>query len=170
MEKYYQSLNLILYIKGLEKDTSFKSVFNLKLNITYYTMSKIPIASTPQYVLIISLKKNRAYLKIIGFWRNPEMVPNYIEDWKKAVTMLSPGFTLLTDAREMVIHPGPVRQLHEQAQKLIVDYGVSKVAELQKNVAAELQLNGVASGTRLPKKNFFNQLEAEDWLSIPVEA
>lgn len=133
-------------------------------------MSKIPIASSPQYELIVSLKKNRAYLKIIGFWRNPEMVPNYLEDWKKAVSILSPGFTLLTDAREMVIHPGTVREIHEKAQKFIVDCGVSKVAELQNNVAAELQLNGVASGTRLPKKNFFNQLAAEDWLSIPVEA
>ncbi len=43
------------------------------------------IAQTPQYKLSVSKAKNRAYLTIIGFWRNPEEVSEYIADWKKAV-------------------------------------------------------------------------------------
>lgn len=122
------------------------------------------IAQTPQYELAVSTAKNRAYLKIIGFWRDPEQVPDYINDWKKTVAGLKPGFTLLTDAREMKIHPGAVRALHEEAQNLIIEAGVKRVAELQKNKPAEMQLDGVSKETKMPKRNFNDQEEAEHWL------
>jgi hypothetical protein len=122
------------------------------------------IANTPQYQISVAPDKNRAYLRIIGFWRNAEQVPDYISDWKKAVAALSPGFTLLTDAREMKIHPASVRALHEEAQALVVQKGVRKVAELQQDAVAEMQLDAVAQETRMPKKNFQTQKEAEFWL------
>lgn len=122
------------------------------------------IAQTPQYELRIRKEKNRAYLRIIGFWRNPEQVENYLEDWKKAVEMLRPGFTLLTDAREMKIHPATVRKVHEEAQTLIVKAGVKSVAEIQQDAIAEMQLDGVSSETKMPKKNFTDPAEAEQWL------
>lgn len=122
------------------------------------------IAQTPQYELSVSKAKNRAYLIINGFWRGPEVVPEYINDWKKAVLALKPGFTLLTDAREMKIHPASVRSLHEEAQSLIVKAGVRKVAELQADKVAEMQLDGVSKETKMPKQNFTDQQEAEKWL------
>lgn len=122
------------------------------------------IAQTPQYELSVSKAKNRAYLTIIGFWRNPEEVSDYISDWKKAVAALSPGFTLLTDVREMKIHPGSVRTVHEEAQRLIVKAGVRKVAEIQADKVAEMQLNGVAKETNMPKQNFNDPAKAEQWL------
>ncbi|EMR03464.1 hypothetical protein [Cesiribacter andamanensis] len=124
----------------------------------------ITIADTPQYHLAVSPAKNRAYLRIIGFWRSPEQVENYITDWQKAVAALKPGFTLLTDAREMKIHPASVRALHEQAQALIVSKGVLKVAELQQDAIAEMQLNAVAGETQMPKQNFQDPVAAERWL------
>jgi predicted nuclease of restriction endonuclease-like RecB superfamily len=123
-----------------------------------------PIAKTPQYELTISKQKNRAYLKIVGFWRSPEEVSNYLSDWEKAVKELSRGFTLLTDATEMKIHPASVRKIHEGAQSLIIKEGVTKVAELQADKVAEMQLNGVSKDTRMPKRNFNNREEAEAWL------
>lgn len=122
------------------------------------------IAQTPQYRLSVSKAKNRAYLTIIGFWRNPEEVSEYINDWKKAVAALNPGFTLLTDAREMKIHPASVRGLHEEAQALIVRAGVRKVAELQADKVAEMQLDGVSKETKMPKQNFNDPVKAEQWL------
>lgn len=122
------------------------------------------IAQTPQYELSISKSKNRAYLRIIGFWRNPEQVSNYIEDWKQAVAALQPGFTLVTDAREMKIHPASVRKLHEEAQSLILKAGVLRVAEIQSDKIAEMQLDGVSKDTTMPKKNFNDPVEAEQWL------
>lgn len=122
------------------------------------------IAQTPQYELAVNKVKNRAYLTINGFWRGPEEVPEYINDWKKAVAALKPDFTLLTDAREMKIHPASVRALHEEAQSLIVQAGVRKVAELQADKVAEMQLDGVSKETRMPKQNFTSQQDAEKWL------
>lgn len=127
-------------------------------------MSLQYIAQTPQYELAVAPAKNRAYLKIIGFWRSPEQVSDYITDWKKAIAALQPGFTLLTDAREMKIHPGSVRSVHEEAQALIVQAGVKRVAELQQDKIAEMQLDGVSKESKMPKMNFNDQEEAERWL------
>lgn len=127
-------------------------------------MTPVYIAQNPQYELAVSAAKNRAFLKIIGFWRAPEQVPDYIADWKRAVAALKPGFTLLTDAREMKIHPGTVRALHEEAQSLIVKAGVKRVAEIQRDKVAEMQLNGVSNETKMPKKNFNDEEAAERWL------
>lgn len=66
---------------------------------------KTIIAQNPQYEISVVIPKNRAYLKIIGFWRNPEQVSSYLDDWEKAIAILRPGFTLLADVREMKIHP-----------------------------------------------------------------
>lgn len=122
------------------------------------------IAQTPQYKLSVSKAKNRAYLNIIGFWRNPEEVSEYVNDWKKTIAALSPGFTLLTDVREMKIHPASVRGLHEEAQTLIVKAGVRKVAEIQADKITEMQLDGVSKDTKMPKKNFNDPAKAEQWL------
>lgn len=128
------------------------------------------IAQTPQYELSVSTSKNRAYLRIIGFWRNPEQVPNYLEDWVKAVAALKPCFTLVTDAREMKIHPAAVRVLHEKAQAYIIKAGLFKVAEIQADKITELQLDGVSQDTSMPKRNFNDPVEAEQWLdSISVQ-
>ena len=104
-------------------------------------MPLIQINNTKQYVISVSPEKNRAYLKIIGFWRGPEVVPDYIKDWTKAMSLLNKGFTLLTDASEMKTHPASVRPLHEQAQALLLKAGVSKVAEVLKDDVAEMQLD-----------------------------
>ncbi len=124
----------------------------------------ITIAETPQYRIEVLKEKNRAYLTIIGFWRNPEQVSEYVNDWKKAVAELKPGFTVFTDATEMKIHPVPVREVHEKAQKLLKEHGILKVAELQKNKIAEIQLDSVSQDTKFPKKNFEVREEAEQWL------
>jgi hypothetical protein len=134
------------------------------MNSTLLSSSTTTIATNPQYELLVSKAKNRAFLKIVGFWRNPEQVANYVEDWKKALTMLTPGFTLVTDAREMKIHPGSVRKLHEEAQTLITNFGVKAVAEIQAEVVTKMQLDGLSKETGMPKENFTDCTEAQIWL------
>ncbi len=127
-------------------------------------MHLIPITENKCYKISVFPEKNRAYLKIIGYWRNPETVPNYIKDWTKAVSMVKKGFTLVTDATEMKTHPPNVRKLHEQAQTLLKKAGIKKVAELIKDDVAEMQLDSVAKRTQFPKKSFKSIEEAEKWL------
>lgn len=127
-------------------------------------MPLVNINDTKYYKISIAPEKNRAYLKILGFWRNTEAVPDYLKDWNKAVSLLSKGFTLLTDASEMKTHPQDVRKLHEQAQAILLKGGVSKVAEVLKDDVAEMQLDAVAKTTQFPKKNFRTAEDAEKWL------
>ncbi|SKC57346.1 hypothetical protein [Ohtaekwangia koreensis] len=129
-------------------------------------MSLIKIGDNKFYTISVSTEKNRAYLKIIGFWRTPEQVPDYINHWVSGVSKLKKGFTLLTDASEMKTHPKEVVKLHEQAQAILLKAGVSKVAEILKDDVAEMQLNAVAKTTQFPKKNFSTAAEAEAWLDL----
>jgi hypothetical protein len=126
------------------------------------------INDTKFYRISVAPEKNRAYLKIFGFWRNAEVVPDYLKDWTKATSSLKKGFTLLTDASEMKTHPQDVRKLHEQAQAILLKAGVSKVAEVLKDDVAEMQLDAVAKTTQFPKKNFRTAEEAEKWLDGEV--
>lgn len=125
---------------------------------------KTIIAENPYYIISIAPDKNRAYLKIIGFWRNTEVVSSYLDDWKKALSSLQSGFTLLTDATEMKTHPQELRKLHEDAQKLVFNAGLSKVAEVIKNDITEYQLDSIAEVTAFPKKTFKSMEDAEKWL------
>lgn len=131
-------------------------------------METIKIADNQQYSIYVSPRLNRAYLRIIGFWRNAAAVPDYLEDWKKALTFLQDRFTLLTDATEMKTHPADVKLLHEQAQRLVMARNISKIAELMNDDIAEMQLDVIAKVTKFPKKNFKNREEAEKWLNEPV--
>ena len=131
-------------------------------------MEKTKIAETKHYTLHVSPEKNRAYLKIFGFWRNVESVPNYLDDWKKTLSKVKKGFTLLTDASEMKTHPSDVRKLHEQAQALVMGMEVQKVAEIINDDVTEMQLDAVAKTTKFPKKNFKNSEDAEKWLDEKI--
>lgn len=127
-------------------------------------MLPIIISDNKYYKLAVSPDKNRAYLTIHGFWRNREVVPDYLKDWTRATSTLKRGFTLLTDASEMKTHPKDVQKLHEEAQAIVLKAGVVKVAEILKDNITELQLNAVAKATQFPKKNFKLVEEAEKWL------
>ncbi|WKV13260.1 hypothetical protein [Marivirga harenae] len=124
----------------------------------------ITIAKNEQYSLKVDITKNRAFLKINGFWRNKEDIPGYLQDWNEAINKLSKGFTLLTDATDMTIHPGDVRDVHSKAQEKIVKAGVKKVAELHGENVASMQLDGVSNESGMPKKNFNDRTKAESWL------
>jgi hypothetical protein len=127
-------------------------------------MTKISVSKTPQYELAVDKAKNRIYLKIIGFWRNPEQVSEYLNDLNRAIGLVSPPFTFLTDATEMKIHPGTVREIHAEAQNLITNNGVLKVAEIQADKVSEIQLESLSKSTKMPKMRFTDQVEAEKWL------
>jgi hypothetical protein len=124
----------------------------------------ITIAENKQYSLKVDITKNRAFLKINGFWRNKEDIPGYLQDWDEAVSKLSKDFTLLTDATEMTIHPGDVRDVHSKAQEKIVKAGVKKVAELHEKNAAVFQLDSVSNESGMPRKKFDDKNEAIAWL------
>lgn len=122
------------------------------------------IADNRSYTLNVVLHKNRIYLKIKGYWRSTETVPNYVSDWRKALLLVRKQFTVLTDASEMKTHPKPVRDLHEEVQKMINNADVKKVAEVVNDDITEMQLKAMARSTRFVRQKFQNIDEAEKWL------
>lgn len=117
------------------------------------------------YVISVDTLKNRAYLKVSGFWPSPDIAPHYLKDWEKACTYLKSGFTLLTDVREAKTYAIAVQKLHEEAQKFVTTKGISHVAEIHnKNAFVNFQAGNMAKSSGMPMNIFFTEEEAEAYL------
>lgn len=128
--------------------------------------TKTLVAHTPYYELMYNYSKNRIYLVIKGFWKNKEVVPLFLEDLQKALTLTTPGFTLLTDLSTMLTHPPRLSMLHIQAQNLVQAAGLGKaVRVIPSDRIATLQVEDISTKSLMPSKNFTSLQEAERWLN-----
>ncbi len=123
------------------------------------------ITKTEYYALAVDKIKNRIYFSITGFWGNPSVVPNYLRDIERASKEVVRGYTILSDLVKMRTMPPEAGKMHEQAQKILVDAGLAKTAEvLPQNVILKLQLQRHAESSKMTKKVFASKVEAEAWL------
>lgn len=124
------------------------------------------IADNQYYTIAVDQAKNRVYLKIMGFWRNRDVVANYLEDIRIAThDETGPDYTILTDGRGMKTPPQGVAELHIEAQKICVDGGLRKTAELlEDNAAARMALKRYSKTSGMVQRSFIDQAEAEAWL------
>jgi len=127
-------------------------------------MATTKIADNEAYSIYVLASKNRVYFKIKGYWRNAAAVPEYLNDWSKALNLLNDRFTMVTDSTEMKAHPDDVKELHHQVQAMLLKKQVIRVAGISTTSITEFQLNNIAKTTGLPKKNFRDLAEAEKWL------
>lgn len=135
--------------------------------------SDIPESSNEQvaqnscYDLFVDKAKNRIYFTIHGYWKNKSAVPELLSDWKRAVALTQPSFTVLTDMRTMITHPQELNELHLAAQQFVIDSGVNQIANvLPADKIANLQANSfTAANSTLPFQNFNSTEEAEAWLN-----
>lgn len=127
---------------------------------------KTVVATTKAYDLLADTNKNRIYLTIHGFWPGVDTAANYVADWEKALKLVKPGFTVLTDVRTMVTHPAEVIQgLHIPAQKLIVEHGLLRTVEVvPANIIAEMQIDRISKVSEMPKDKYSSIEEAEAYL------
>lgn len=129
----------------------------------------IQIADNEFYKLGVDVDKNRFYAGVKGFWKSPGQVPEYLNDLKAALGKLKPGFTVLTDLREMKPPTTEVGHLHMQAHQLIVESGVSKTAEvIGSAILIEMQIKKFTQGSSLSKAEFDTIEEAEAWLDANI--
>ncbi len=123
------------------------------------------IAKIDKYSIEVNKPKNRVYLKLQGFWRSVADVPNYFSDWQRATEELTPGFTILTDAREMKTPSQEVARLHQRTQAMLVEAGLGKTAELVPVGTIEhFALKRYAKESGMKKGSFEDRTEAEAWL------
>lgn len=124
------------------------------------------VAQNACYDLVVDKARNRVYFTIHGYWKNKSVVQDLLNDWKTAVSLTQPNFTVLTDMRTMITHPQELNELHLAAQQIIIDSGVSQVANVMPtDKIAHLQLNSFTAKSTMPFHNFTTIAEAEAWLN-----
>jgi len=128
--------------------------------------SQEKVAQNACYDIIVDKAKNRVYFTIHGYWKSKSVVATLMQDWKKAVSLTQPNFTVLTDMRTMITHPQELNELHLATQQLVIDSGVNQVANVMpSDKIANLQLNSFTANSMLPHRNFDTIDEAETWLN-----
>ncbi|SIT83246.1 hypothetical protein SAMN05444128_1237 [Pontibacter indicus] len=104
----------------------------------------ITVSDNQFYELAYDPQKNRIYMRINNYWKSPDVVPNYLNDWNKVISLAAPGFTLLADFRNMITHPASVKELHEAVANKLFESRISYVAEVSPtDRIAVLQVSGV---------------------------
>ncbi|WP_051203185.1 hypothetical protein [Hugenholtzia roseola] len=125
----------------------------------------ITIAANAAYDLYYHADKNRFYLTLKGFWKSVDVAPNYLSDWQKALSLSTEGFTILTDLRTSKVYTPEVAALHEKAQKMVVDAGLSQTAEVLPNsVFMDFQTRYLSEKSHMPTDKFTEIEAAEAYL------
>lgn len=121
------------------------------------------VASNNFYSIKVDKNKNIIYFSIIGSWGKRSDVENYLEDWNKAIKLVKPGFKILSDLTKM--GPTLLTDLHLEAQKMLIEKGLDKVAEVYDGqVFAKMQIDKVSETSGMKKAVFDDMKKAEEWL------
>lgn len=123
------------------------------------------IENNDYYEINVDLSKNRMYLKVIGFWKKPDLVPNYVKHIESAGKSLERGFTLLADLREMKTPPLILNPVHQKAQEALVREGLDRTAEVFSNIVLKTVTASIANESNMKKQVFPSIIEAEMWLN-----
>lgn len=122
------------------------------------------------YEISVNKNKNRFYVKIIGFWDTPGIIPKYIEHIRVAVGELANHFTAILDLSDMKSHPQYVEeQAHQAASLIAIKKGLStSVQILPKDQGAKLQIERIAHNLERKILSFENLKAAEKFLDMKI--
>lgn len=122
------------------------------------------IASNGFYSVSVDQARNRLHLFLAGTWVKADQIPNWLEDVKAGLQLVSSGFTVLTNSTNL---SGVLRlDLIVKAEQLIKGANPRKVAFIYdpKRVVAKTQMEAAAEDSGLASKQFLDPLEAEKYL------
>ncbi|MBN1880663.1 MAG: hypothetical protein JW885_00705 [Deltaproteobacteria bacterium] len=125
---------------------------------------KQEIVKNEYYQLIVDIEKNRLYYNLFGFWRSLDVVPDNYKDMKTAMSKLKPGFDVVGDLRFAKPPPEPVAELHIKTQKLAMDMGLARTAEIYSEDAVKFMAERYSRESKMDTQVFSNILDAENWL------
>jgi len=129
-------------------------------------MKKV-VSKNDRYEFQVDVAKNRIYFTPVGDWDSPQDVPNYINDIKKCVGMVSKGYTVLSDITHLGVPAPEVNKLHSDAQEMMRNAGQRKAAIVNKSMTLNVHLDKVydSVGKDQFEMGTFNNIEdAENWL------
>ena len=121
------------------------------------------IAENEKYEIKVEASKKRIYFKVIGYWKRVEEVPNFISDVQKAVNIVGPGFSIITDMRSASPPAEEARQLHVKTSEIMKNNNVNKIAEIVDSSVVKLSVSRTTSAD-LKRQSFSSVEEAESWL------
>ncbi len=122
------------------------------------------IVSNQYYELVVDPSHNRLHYAVKGFWPNAAAVPNYYNDFVKALSKLNRGFDIVVNVLDMKTPPEDVAQLRISAQKLCIEKGVSRTAQVLDQSMVRLVMDRYSRESQLDMKAFGSVVEAEVWL------
>jgi hypothetical protein len=122
------------------------------------------IATNQYYELAVDPSKNRLYYTIKGFWPNKSAVPENYNDFIKALARLKDGFDAVADVHDMKTPPEDVAQLHMSTQKLCVEKGIARTAEIFDQAMIRLVMDRYSRESKMNIQAFSSVIEAEVWL------
>jgi hypothetical protein len=127
------------------------------------------IAKNPLYEISVDETLNRLLIKSIGFWRSPEAVPHYVDDMKKAVSLLKPNFQCLNDTSELLTTPASVQErVIFPTVKLLQEAGLTTTAIiLPKEEISKMSTTRIAGEVKRSTSKieyFGSKEEAAAWL------
>jgi hypothetical protein len=123
------------------------------------------IAQTAHYTLMIESSKNRVYWSPKGFWDKTVNAAELLDNWRNALKLVSPGFTILADATQVKTLLPEWAEIFKQIQELMVKSGLSASAEiLSQDTITKMQADRVSKQSGMRKQNFASQADAEKWL------
>ncbi len=127
------------------------------------------ITKNSYYELAYDPSKNRIYIKVIGYWRDASVVPDYVRHWEEVLALARPNFTVLADLTEMKPHPPGLAQLHKKTMQMSKVAGHLESAQLFSDEMAEWQLEEIGRNSSVQSNKFNNREEAEAFLDTFLE-
>lgn len=127
----------------------------------------IIIAIRDYYEIKINQEKNRAYIKLSDYWKYTSEASEYIEHIISGVQKLTKGFTVLVDMIEYNGTSSDLHHLHVEAQRISVEAGVSRFAEVFNNNPILKTFSDIYSKeSGAITMAFHDKTHAERWLDL----
>ena len=125
------------------------------------------IAKTDSHTLAVDTTKNRIYWTVIR--NNLSENSTFFRDWEKAKHLVSPGFTVLTDASQIRCISRDWVETSVKVRKILIKEGLAGIAEiLSESVVEKLrikQINRISGSCCYTKEEIITDRKiAEAWL------
>ncbi len=120
------------------------------------------LAENERYELLVDAPSNRIYITVKGYWFTGE---GYLEDLEKACLSMKKGFKTHIDFTSMKTPRAEVGEVHVEAQRLLISYGLSYTAEVvSEDAIIRMALRKHAANTNIQREIFSSHADAKYWL------
>lgn len=123
------------------------------------------IAFCPEYQITVEPARNRIFYKHYAELAQAQELPNYLNDWRLALAIMQPDFTILSDMTDLPTVSNHLAELIGLAQQLVIGMGVRQVATVHAPSSETYYISEtVRAESALPVRTFTDLWEADKFL------